>query len=270
MLQLNNSNASFFVTFITESNFTYQVNYTKLTLSTGKITYVQNWCLDMETLGSRLKSLRKDKKMTQQQLADVIGVSKTSVIYWERDENIPKHESLVQLAKALNITPEYLLYGASNVSTWDAGTPLEDDEVEIKFFKDFKVACGIGTVGEALESEWRRLRMSKSTLRNQGISKDNCVAMTAHGDSMKGTINDGDTVYVDLGRRTVKDGKIFAICHGGLFKFKRLYNMPLGGIRIVSDNKEEFPEEYLTAEQIREQEFDIVGWAWSWQTVENW
>ncbi|MFX9085396.1 helix-turn-helix transcriptional regulator, partial [Acinetobacter baumannii] len=38
----------------------------------------------METLGTRLKNLRKSKKLTQQQIADAIGVSKTSVIYWEK------------------------------------------------------------------------------------------------------------------------------------------------------------------------------------------
>ncbi|WP_288404604.1 S24 family peptidase [uncultured Acinetobacter sp.] len=65
----------------------------------------------METLGTRLKALRKDKKITQQQIADAIGVSKTSVIYWEKDDNIPKHDSLMALAKALTVTPEYLLTG---------------------------------------------------------------------------------------------------------------------------------------------------------------
>lgn len=38
----------------------------------------------METLGIRLKNLRKQKKLTQQALADLVGVSKTSVIYWEK------------------------------------------------------------------------------------------------------------------------------------------------------------------------------------------
>ncbi|MCH7309215.1 helix-turn-helix domain-containing protein [Acinetobacter sp. NIPH 1852] len=65
----------------------------------------------METLGTRLKQLRKVKKLTQQQLADLVGVSKTSVIYWEKDENTPKHESLLALAKALDTTPEWLLSG---------------------------------------------------------------------------------------------------------------------------------------------------------------
>ncbi|MNE92257.1 HTH-type transcriptional regulator PrtR [compost metagenome] len=96
------------------------------------------------------------------------------------------------------------------------------------------------------------------------------MAFPASGDSMLPTIKDKDTVYVDLERTTVRDGKVFAICHGGLFKFKRLYNLPLGGIRIVSDNAAEFPEERLTAQEIIDQQFEIIGWAWSWQSMESW
>lgn len=71
----------------------------------------------METLGTRLKALRKTKKVTQQQLADAIGVSKTSVIYWEKDDNIPKHESLMALSKVLSVTPDFLLNGKPTGST---------------------------------------------------------------------------------------------------------------------------------------------------------
>lgn len=70
----------------------------------------------METLGSRLKNLRKSKKLTQQQVADAIGVSKTSVIYWEKDENLPKHDSLMTLAQILGVTSSYLLYGKGSAS----------------------------------------------------------------------------------------------------------------------------------------------------------
>lgn len=70
----------------------------------------------METLGTRLKSLRKSKKLTQQQIADAIGVSKTSVIYWEKDENLPKHDSLMTLAQILGVTSDYLLHGKESDS----------------------------------------------------------------------------------------------------------------------------------------------------------
>ncbi|ODL95708.1 LexA family protein [Acinetobacter pittii] len=70
----------------------------------------------METLGTRLKNQRKSKKLTQQQVADAIGVSKTSVIYWEKDENLPKHDSLMALAQILGVTSDYLLHGKESDS----------------------------------------------------------------------------------------------------------------------------------------------------------
>ncbi|MEG2445915.1 MAG: S24 family peptidase [Acinetobacter sp.] len=227
------------------------------------------------SVGDRIRALRREKDWSQPVLAKRAGVTQSTISDLENDKKSTSALNMQAIAEALGTTTSYLINGSSKaqvakVEAWDSSTPLEDDEVEIKFFKDFKVACGSGTVGEALESEWRRLRISKSTLRNLGISKDNCVAMTAEGGSMKPTINDRDTVYVDLGRKMVKDGKVYAICHGGLFKFKRLYNLPFGGIRVTSDNHEEYPEERLTAEQIKEEEFAIIGWAWSWQTTETW
>ena len=64
--------------------------------------------------------------------------------------------------------------------------------------------------------------MSKATLRNLAITESNAVAATASGDSMTPTINDGDTIHIDLGRKEVKDGRIYVICIGGLHYCKRL------------------------------------------------
>ena len=82
---------------------------------------------------------------------------------------------------------------------------------------------------------------------------------------MTPVINDGATVYVDIGRKNVIDGKIYAICHGGLFKFKYLYRMPMGGIRIVSANSDEYKEEVLTQQEIIDQEFEVVAYAFNVQ-----
>lgn len=160
--------------------------------------------------------------------------------------------------------------GFVGVEPWDNSTPLDDDDVEIPFFKDFSFACGSGSIGEAIASETRKLRMSKSTLRDLSIAKENAIAATASGDSMVPAIHDGDTVHVDLGRKTIKDGRIFAICIGGLNYSKRLYNMPFGGVRIVSDNSEEFPEITLTSDQMQDQEFEVVGWVWQVARIEKW
>lgn len=65
----------------------------------------------MDHLGTRLKQLRKNKNITQQQLAELIGVSKTSIIYWEKGDNLPKHDSLITLGKVLGVSPTYLMQG---------------------------------------------------------------------------------------------------------------------------------------------------------------
>jgi len=121
-----------------------------------------------------------------------------------------------------------------------------------------------------MANEKRKLRMSKATLRNRDIDRKNAVATLASGDSMSPTIKDGDTIHIDIGRKTIKDGKIFAICHGGLFMAKRLYNLPMGGVRIVSDNAVEFPEIRLTAEEIQAEQFEVIGWIWQIASLETW
>lgn len=225
---------------------------------------------------------RINKKMTEHGLsqADLIrgtGAGRATVSGWVNGTNKPSAKHLDALARTLKTTTSWILTGISSdeknfqlVESWDSSTPLEDDEVEIPFFKDFSFACGSGAIGEALANEKRKLRMSKATLRNKAIDKKNAVATSASGDSMSPTIKDGDTIHIDLGRKIIKDGKIFAICHGGLFMAKRLYNLPMGGIRIVSDNAAEYPEIQLTAQEILDQQFEIVGWIWQISTMESW
>lgn len=229
----------------------------------------------MQTTSDRINQRMRDLGLQHKDLVAATGASKGTVTNWISGVNNPTGKRLVQLAQALKTTSSWLLTGNSTpeftqVEPWDSNTPLDDDEIEIPFFKDFSFACGGGSIGEAIANETRKLRMSKATLRNLSIMKENAVAATAIGDSMSPTIKDGDTIHVDLGRKNIKDGKIFAICIGGLFYCKRLYNLPLGGLRIVSDNSTEFPEIHLNAQEIIDQQLEIIGWVWQISSLESW
>lgn len=234
----------------------------------------------MKTLADRLKyamDVLPPKKVKGSELATIAGVKPPSVSDWRSGKSkTMEGENLLKVAKYLNVDPTWLATGKGNpqgfisVEDWDSNTPLDDDEVEIPFFKDFSFACGGGSIGEAMNNETRRLRMSKTTLRNKAIDKKNAVATTASGDSMSPTIKNGDTIHIDLGRNTIKDGRIFAVQHGGLFMAKRLYNLPLGGVRIVSDNTAEFPEIHLSAQDQIDQHFEVIGWVWQISTMETW
>lgn len=228
----------------------------------------------MPNTADRISERMIELGLQHKDLVVLSGASKGTVTNWISGVNEPTGKRLIALADALKTTPDYLLTGKETqfirVQGWDDSTPLDDDEVEIPFFKDFSFACGSGSIGEALASESRKLRMSKATLRNKSIDKKNAIATTASGDSMHPTIRNGATIHIDLGRKTIKDGKIFAVSHGGLFMAKRLYNLPLGGVRIVSDNATEFPEIQLSAQERIDQHFEIVGWIWQIASIEDW
>ena len=65
----------------------------------------------MDTVGSRIKRLRKTTKTTQNDLGKYCGVSGVAVGYWDKDLNLPNGDALIRLAKYFNTTEAYILYG---------------------------------------------------------------------------------------------------------------------------------------------------------------
>lgn len=57
----------------------------------------------MESLGIRLKKLRKDKGLTQVELGKLSGVTGVTIGYWEKDLNEPGSKALSKLAQALEL-----------------------------------------------------------------------------------------------------------------------------------------------------------------------
>ena len=62
-----------------------------------------------ETMGKRISDLRKSKGMTQEQLAQQVGVTAQAVSKWENDLSCPDISILPQLAEALGVTTDELL-----------------------------------------------------------------------------------------------------------------------------------------------------------------
>lgn len=59
--------------------------------------------------GEKLKLLRTDKKLTQQQLASRLGVAKSVVSYYESGDRFPSYDVLIKIAYTFHVTTDYLL-----------------------------------------------------------------------------------------------------------------------------------------------------------------
>ena len=66
--------------------------------------------MDM-TIGKRIALLRKEKGMTQEDLANAMGVSPQAVSKWENDQTCPDISALPKLSKLLGVTVDELLEG---------------------------------------------------------------------------------------------------------------------------------------------------------------
>ncbi|MBO4109162.1 helix-turn-helix transcriptional regulator [Streptococcus suis] len=81
---------------------------------------------------NRLKILRKEKGDTQDQVAEVAGVSKRSYIYWENGERQIKPDKAQKLANHFKVSVGYLLgYSDDTPMTFSSGEEFEKAEEEL-------------------------------------------------------------------------------------------------------------------------------------------
>ena len=67
--------------------------------------------MDKKSMGTFLTDLRKEKGLTQQEVADNLNVSNKTISKWERDEGYPEITMLTEIAKYYGITTDELLNG---------------------------------------------------------------------------------------------------------------------------------------------------------------
>lgn len=91
------------------------------------------------TMGEKIASLRKAAGMTQQQLADRMGVTDKAVSKWERNLSCPDIESIPLLAEIFGISADEL------INTKATGTSEKDKIIDI-VFKAVPMAMGVGLV----------------------------------------------------------------------------------------------------------------------------
>jgi transcriptional regulator with XRE-family HTH domain len=82
-----------------------------------------------ETIGQRISRIRRTlgqsrgKRITQPELAGMVGVSRGTIAAWEGGSQTPTGPNLVRLAQALDTTPEFIMTGRSEIEETFASGP---------------------------------------------------------------------------------------------------------------------------------------------------
>ena len=78
------------------------------------------------SFGETLKNVRKQRSLTQEELAETLGVSRQAISKWESDGGYPETEKLLVISKTLNISIDYLL---NDVSVMEEKEKTEEKSV---------------------------------------------------------------------------------------------------------------------------------------------
>lgn len=62
----------------------------------------------MKVFSERLKELRKEKQLTQQELAEILGVKRNTYSDWENGKSEPNYKKLVKIADFFGVSLDWL------------------------------------------------------------------------------------------------------------------------------------------------------------------
>ncbi|HEX3022648.1 MAG TPA: helix-turn-helix transcriptional regulator [Lachnospiraceae bacterium] len=107
--------------------------------------------IDMNSLGSRVKTLRKKKGLTQAELGYLSGVHHTNIGRIENREVIPQADVLLLIAQNLDTTVEWLLTGSVEHTSRDIDTYHVTTNQNEKLFSEITVLCQKLSEAEKIE-----------------------------------------------------------------------------------------------------------------------
>ena len=140
-----------------------------------------------------LKSARSALGYSQQKLASLMGVSRSTVAMWETGASQPDNDSIIRLSRLLDVSTDYLL------GTSSAPSRPSSSGVQIPVLGDVRAGLPIEAVENIIDYEEISAELARS---------GEYFALRIVGDSMEPRIREGDVVSEAVG---------FLCSAGGLF-----------------------------------------------------
>ena len=94
----------------------FNPQHSKITYRKGVTVVVDKKKDFLKILGNNIKKYRDDKGLSQEELADKVGVSRQAVSKWESEQSTPDIEKIIIMSELFEVTTDYILKGIEPVS----------------------------------------------------------------------------------------------------------------------------------------------------------
>ncbi|AML98118.1 regulatory protein [Salmonella enterica subsp. enterica serovar Typhimurium str. DT104] len=177
--------------------------------------------------------------MSQGALAKASGVAQPTI--WRLTSgNARGSTKIVEIANALGVNSEWLSTGIGPMKK-DGTTPINASPSSNTFkidILDLEVSAGPGVINREFVEILRSVEYSQDDARHMfdGRKAENIRIINVRGDSMSGTIEPGDLLFVDVSIKNFDGDGIYAFLYDDTAHVKRLQKMK-DKLLVISDNK---------------------------------
>lgn len=193
-------------------------------------------------MGRRIQSIRQAQGMPVSLLAEITGISRSSIQNYEAGARQPSLALLEKLANALGCTAGWL-------ATFNS-TDANDENLHYHLINKPEVGQNPATIDSVM--------FSRQKLRNYGCDFANLRVMHCLDNLMAPDLNKNDELLVELKECELVDNEIYAIrAHDGriIFRYARR-NIGRDGFTIYANNDAHFPPVLIDAEN---KNVEIIG-----------
>lgn len=87
---------------------------------------------DEKIIGRRIKSIRRAEGINQNQLANLVGISKSSMSEWETGKREPRLDTIRKIANALGVDVREIVDIDSNQNSFTEVNPMDDRDINLR------------------------------------------------------------------------------------------------------------------------------------------
>lgn len=137
---------------------------------------------------NKFQELRKQKKLTQVEFAQLMNVDQSTISKWEQDKTIPDIQTLKRLAEFFNVSVDYLL--GKDFDKNIEGLTLNRNTVKIPVYGTIPAGIPIDMIEDSFIEDYEDI--SADLLR----SGNQYFALKVRGESMMPKFEDGDVLIL--------------------------------------------------------------------------
>lgn len=203
----------------------------------------------MKSLGRRLKTLREDAKMSQEELGKIIGISRSAIGMYENDQREPGLEKLNALADYFNVDLNYL-NGKSDNTTRILSDGSYNPRIRINILGRVPAGVPIEAIDDIVDWEDLDPRIFSSDHEYFGL--------IVRGDSMYPKYMEGDTIICQRADDAESGRDVVAYVNGHEATVKQLIKHENGSLELRPINTA-YPPRIYTPYQANNEPVKILG-----------